>query len=86
MAEPIICNRCVFVSRDVVGNCKHVEEAIAAERQRWMQYASLLTAELRSAADLAGVHGWRSDLAEEGLRMRKVLGVTAEEIKKARDS
>ncbi len=54
-----------------------------SERDRWMRYAAVLTAELEELIPEADSRGWRSHLYRKGKRMREELGVTEEEIRQS---
>jgi len=54
------------------------KDAVAAERQRWIEYVEWLTEQMAGAYVIAAVHGFKTppDVIEEGRRRRIALGYT----------
>jgi len=77
--DPSILRTAVLESGIVNIICK----AIADEREKWFDYVILLSTELETLIPLADMRGWKSKLYDEGVKMRKDLGITEEEVTEA---
>lgn len=57
----------------------YAEEVRREEREAWLDYAALLSAELTEVSGLAWAHGWRSSRVEQGKALRRRLGFATDE-------